>query len=62
MHIHPGAATITDIPAGRLLVEHAASTGGLQMALAPGTANNITTAVNQMVPSDREWHSRRRIG
>jgi hypothetical protein len=64
MHIHPGAVTIIDISAGRLLVEHGASTGGSQMLLAPGTANNIAAAINQMLrrlPADHEWHSYRKV-
>lgn len=62
-HVEPGAVTLIDTPEGRVVVEHAASAGGQWMVLAPGTANNITTAVNKMLwrlPAAGDWHSYRR--
>jgi hypothetical protein len=56
--------TIIDIPAWRLLVDLGAPAGVPQLVLAPGTTNNIATAVNQMLrrlPADHEWHSYRRV-
>lgn len=62
-HIHPGAVSIIDIPAGRVVVEHTVSAARQQMLIAPGTASNIAAAVNQMLrrlPARDEWHSSRR--
>ncbi|AEF34974.1 MULTISPECIES: ESX secretion-associated protein EspG [Mycobacteriaceae] len=62
-HIHPGAVSIIDIPAGRVVVEHSVSAGRQQMLVVPGTASNIAAAVNKMLrrlPAHHEWHSSRR--
>ncbi|WP_234786473.1 ESX secretion-associated protein EspG [Mycolicibacter sinensis] len=62
-HVEPGAVTIIDTPEGRVVVEHTASAGGQWMVVAPGTADNIATAVNRMVarlPAADDWHSYRR--
>lgn len=62
-HVEPGAVTIIDIPEGRVVVEHSASAGGQWMVVAPGTADNIATAVNRMLarlPAAEDWHSYRR--
>lgn len=62
-HIHPGAVSIVDIPAGRVVVEHTVSAGRQQMLVAPGTASKIAAAVNQMLrrlPAHDQWHSSRR--
>lgn len=59
-HVEPGAVTIIDTSEGRLVVEHTASPGGQWMILAPGTANNIASAVNMMLsrlPAAEQWHS-----
>lgn len=63
-HIHPGAVSIVDTPHGRVVVEHTVSAARQQMLIAPGTAANITTAVNQLLrhlPADQDWHSSRRL-
>ena len=56
--------TIYDTPEGRLLVEDAAQNGRKWMIVSPGSAGNITTAINGMLrrlPATTEWFSHRRI-
>lgn len=62
-YIHPGTVSIIDIAAGRIVVEHTVAAGRQQMLVAPGTAGNIATAVNQLLrrlPAEHDWHSSRR--
>lgn len=63
-YIEPGAVTIIDTPEGRLVAEQVSSGAKKWMIVAPGTKNNIGTAVNHMVrrlPADQEWHSYRKV-
>jgi hypothetical protein len=63
-HIEQSVVTIIDCPEGRLVVEHVPSAGKKWMVIAPGTATNITAAVNQMVrrlPANEEWFSYRKV-
>ncbi|GBG41001.1 ESX secretion-associated protein EspG [Mycobacterium montefiorense] len=63
-YIEPGAVTIIDTPEGRLVAEHVSSGAKKWMIIAPGTKNNIGSAINHMVrrlPADQEWHSYRKV-
>ncbi|WP_329786644.1 Imm52 family immunity protein [[Mycobacterium] zoologicum] len=43
---------------------HSISAARPQMLIAPGTASNVTAAVNQLLrrlPADQDWHSSRRL-
>jgi hypothetical protein len=63
-HIERSVVTIIDSPEGRLVAEHVPSAGKNWMVIAPGTASNIATAVNQMVrrlPANEEWFSYRKV-
>jgi hypothetical protein len=62
-HIEQSVVTIIDTPEGRLLAEHVPSDGKKWMVLAPGTATNIASAIDQMVrrlPASEEWFSHRK--
>ncbi len=64
VHVEHGSVTIYDTPEGRLLVEDAAQNGRKWMIVSPGSAGNITTAINGMLrrlPATTEWFSHRRI-
>jgi hypothetical protein len=63
-YIEPGAVTIIDTPEGRLVAEHVSSGAKRWMIVAPGTKNNIGSAINHMVrrlPADQEWFSYRKV-
>jgi hypothetical protein len=63
-HIEQSAVTIIDTPEGRIVAEHEPSSGKNWMILAPGTASNITAAVNRMMrrlPAHEEWYSYRKV-
>jgi EspG family len=63
-YIEQGAVAIIDTLQGRLVVEHVASGGKKWMIIAPGTKNNVTSAIHHMVrrlPADEEWHSYRKV-
>jgi len=63
-HVEQTAVTIIDTPEGRIVAEHEPSGGRIWMILAPGTASNISTAVNQMMrrlPANEEWFSYRKV-
>ncbi len=63
-YVEQGAVTIIDIPEGRLVAEHVPSGAKKWMIIAPGTKNNIGSAINHMVrrlPADQEWHSYRKV-
>ncbi|OBA61407.1 secretion protein EspG [Mycobacterium sp. 1100029.7] len=63
-HIDQGAVTIIDTPEGRLVAEHVPSAGKQWMIIAPGTKNNIGSAISHMVrrlPADQEWFSYRKV-
>jgi hypothetical protein len=63
-HIDSGAVTIIDTPEGRLIAEHVMSAGKKWLIIAPGTASNISAAVNGMLrrlPADQEWYSYRKV-
>jgi hypothetical protein len=63
-HVEQSAVTIIDTPEGRIVVEHEPSVGKNWMILAPGTASNITSAVNRMMrrlPAREEWFSYRKV-
>ena len=62
--IEQGAVAIIDTPQGRLVAEHVASGGKKWMIIAPGTKNNVASAIHHMVrrlPADEEWHSYRKV-
>jgi EspG family len=64
MHIEQSVVTIIDTPEGRIVAEHEPSAGKKWMILAPGTASNITAAVNRMMrrlPAHEEWFSYRKV-
>jgi ESX secretion-associated protein EspG len=64
MHVEQSSVTIIDTPEGRIVVEHEPSAGKTWMILAPGTASNITAAVNRMMrrlPANDEWFSYRKV-
>jgi hypothetical protein len=63
-YFDPGAVTIIDTPEGRVVAEQVSSGAKSWMIIAPGTKNNIGTAINQMVrrlPADQEWYSHRKV-
>jgi hypothetical protein len=63
-HVEQSVVTIIDSPEGRLVAEHVTSGGKKWMIIAPGTATNIASAVNQMVrrlPANEEWYSYRKV-
>jgi len=63
-HVEQSAVTIIDTPEGRIVAEHEPSGGKNWMILAPGTAGNISTAVNRMMrrlPANDEWFSYRKV-
>lgn len=63
-YVEPGAVAIIDTPEGRLVAEHVSSGAKRWMIVAPGTKNNIGSAINQMVrrlPAEQEWHSYRKV-
>jgi hypothetical protein len=63
-HVEHSVVTIIDTPDGRLMAEHVPSTGKKWMVIAPGTATNIASAVNQMVrrlPANENWYSYRKV-
>jgi hypothetical protein len=62
--IEQGAVAIIDTLQGRLVAEHVASGGKNWMIIAPGTKNNVASAIHHMVrrlPADEEWHSYRKV-
>jgi EspG family len=63
-HVEQSVVTIIDTPEGRLVAEHVTSGGKKWMIIAPGTATNIASAVNQMLrrlPANEEWFSYRKV-
>jgi len=63
-HVEQTAVTIIDTARGRLVAEHVPSAGKRWLILAPGTATNITSAINQMMrrlPSEKAWYSYRKV-
>lgn len=63
-HVEQSVVTIIDTPEGRIVAEHELSAGKKWMILAPGTASNITSAVNRMMrrlPANEEWYSYRKV-
>lgn len=63
-HVEQSVVTIVDSPEGRLVAEHVTSGGKKWMIIAPGTATNVASAVNQMVrrlPANEEWYSYRKV-
>lgn len=63
-HVEQSAVTIIDTPEGRIVAEYEPSGGKKWMILAPGTASNITAAVNRMMrrlPANEEWYSYRKV-
>jgi hypothetical protein len=63
-HVEQTMVTIIDTPGGRLVAEHVPSAGKRWMILAPGTATNIASGINQMMrrlPAEQEWHSYRKV-
>lgn len=63
-HIEQSVVTIIDTSEGRLVAEHVLSAGKKWMIVAPGTASNIASAINNMVrrlPARQEWHSYRKV-
>jgi ESX secretion-associated protein EspG len=63
-HVEQSVVTIIDTPEGRLVAEHVPSAGKKWMVIAPGTATNIASAVNQMVrrlPANENWYSYRKV-
>jgi EspG family len=63
-HVEQSVVTIIDTPERRLVAEHVTSGGKKWMIIAPGTATNIASAVNQMVrrlPANEEWFSYRKV-
>jgi hypothetical protein len=63
-HVEHSVVTIIDTPEGRIVAEHELSGGKKWMILAPGTASNITSAVNRMMrrlPAHEEWYSYRKV-
>jgi ESX secretion-associated protein EspG len=63
-HVEHSVVTIIDTPEGRLMAEHVPSAGKKWMVIAPGTATNIASAVNQMVrrlPANENWYSYRKV-
>ncbi|MCV7029392.1 ESX secretion-associated protein EspG [Mycobacterium sherrisii] len=63
-HIDQGAVTIIDTPEGRLVAEHVPSAGKQWMIIAPGTKNNIGSAISHMMrrlPAHQEWYSYRKV-
>lgn len=63
-HVEQSAVTVIDTPEGRIVAEHEPSAGKKWMILAPGTAANITSAVNRMMrrlPANDEWYSYRKV-
>jgi hypothetical protein len=63
-HVEHSVVTLIDTPEGRLMAEHVPSAGRKWMVIAPGTATNIASAVNQMVrrlPANENWYSYRKV-
>jgi hypothetical protein len=63
-HVEHTVVTIIDTPEGRLMAEHVPSAGKKWMVIAPGTATNIASAVNQMLrrlPANEKWYSYRKV-
>lgn len=63
-HIEQGVVTVVDTREGRLVAEHVPAAGKKWMVIAPGTATNIASAVNQMMrrlPASEEWYSYRKV-
>jgi len=63
-YIEQSAVAIIDTPEGRLVAEQVSSAGKKWMIVAPGTSNNIASAINHMVrrlPADQEWYSHRKV-
>lgn len=62
--VEQSAVTIIDSPEGRLIAEHVPSGGNNWMILAPGSAANVTNAINNMVrrlPANEKWYSYRKV-
>jgi hypothetical protein len=62
--VEQSAVTIIDSPEGRLIAEQVPSGGKKWMVIAPGSAANITGAINNMVrrlPASEEWFSYRKV-
>lgn len=62
--VEQSVVTIMDTPEGRLVAEHVLAAGKKWMVVAPGTAGNIASAVNELMrrlPANREWHSYRKV-
>jgi hypothetical protein len=63
-HIEQSVVTIIDTPEGRIVAEHQLSGGKKWMILGPGSASNVTSAVNRMMrrlPANEEWFSYRKV-
>jgi hypothetical protein len=63
-HVERSVVTIIDTPEGRLVAEQVPSAGKKWMVIAPGSATNIGTAVNNMarrLPANEEWFSYRKV-
>jgi hypothetical protein len=64
MHVERSVVTIIDTPEGRIVAEHELSAGKKWMILGPGSASNLTSAVNRMMrrlPANEEWYSHRKV-
>jgi hypothetical protein len=62
--VEQSAVTIIDSPEGRLVAEQVPSGGKRWMVVAPGSATNITSAINNMMrrlPANEEWFSYRKV-
>ena len=62
-HIDPGAVTLIDTGAGRLLVEQVFAPGRRWVVIAPGTPTTTVAALDRMLrrlPAQRDWHAVRR--
>ncbi|MGA7051567.1 MAG: ESX secretion-associated protein EspG [Mycobacterium sp.] len=63
-YVEQNAVAIIDTPQGRLVAERVVSGGKKWMIVAPGTKNNVASAIQHMVrrlPADKEWHSYRKV-
>lgn len=63
-HVEGTAVTVIDSPEGRLVAEQVPSGGKKWMVITPGSAANITAAINHMVrrlPASEEWFSYRKV-
>jgi ESX secretion-associated protein EspG len=63
-YVEQSVVTIIDTPEGRIVAEHELSAGKKWMILGPGSATNLTSAINRMMrrlPANAEWHSYRKV-